>query len=57
MVTGDPVSVVAGVGLARYLEKVVPGSPRPAGGDDNDLLRLILPDLYQSSLEEGLGDW
>ena len=31
---------------------MVPGSPWPIGGDDDDLLHLIVPDLYQSSPEE-----
>ena len=53
--TGDPIGVGAGRDLAHHLEeKVVLGPPQPTGGDD--LLRLILPDLDQSSLEEGLGD-
>ena len=39
--------------LARHLEKqVVPGSPRPLGGDDNGLLRLILSDLDQSPFQK-----
>ena len=38
-----------------HLEKVVPGPLRPTGGDDDDFLRLIFPNLDQSSLEEGSG--
>ena len=33
-------------------EKVVPGSPQPTGGDDDDLIHLILLDLHHRLLEK-----
>ena len=41
--------------LACILEKVVPGSPWPTGGNDDGLLCLILPDLDQSPLQKRNG--
>ena len=38
--------------VACHLEKVVPGCPRPTGGDDDG---LILPDLDQSPLQKRNG--
>ena len=37
--------------FASHLEEqVVPGSPWPTEGNDEDLLCLVLPDLYQCPL-------